>query len=154
MPVTIKELEAQLARSNPKTSSSSSGSAPGLINPSSFQSSGGKPCSQSPRKSIASAKRCDTDMHLNRAVRKASPQRFGSYQSKDQATSALERDKIEAELSMHSFGKRVNIVSGREPRLPKSLLEGRRSDRMMQLKERNYNEDDWFDHPSALKKEE
>jgi len=45
----------------------------------------------------------------------------------------------------YSYGKRENILSGREPKLPRALLEGRRSDRMVELKGRTYNEEDWFD---------
>jgi hypothetical protein len=45
----------------------------------------------------------------------------------------------------YSYGKRVNIITGREPRLPRALVEGRHSDRMVELKGRTYNAEDWID---------
>jgi hypothetical protein len=45
----------------------------------------------------------------------------------------------------YSYGKRENILLGHEPRLPRALLEGRHSNRMVELKGRTYNEEDWLD---------
>jgi hypothetical protein len=61
-------------------------------------------------------------------------------------------DSFTGYAQSYSFGKRENILSGREPKLPRSLLEGRRSDRMVELRGRTYNEEDWFDDSETKEK--
>lgn len=94
-----------------------------------------------------------TDVDFEPAVRRPSYKELGEARLKDQGASASSAEYVKPQRPSHySFGKRENIISGCEPKLPKSLLEGRFSERIMQLKGRGYNEEDWFDDSKAEKK--
>lgn len=80
-------------------------------------------------------------MDFRTATSRSACNRTTRGQQKDKDASAYAVNYVQN----YSFGKRENIISGREPKLPRSLLEGRRSDRMLQVKGRKYNEEDWFD---------
>jgi hypothetical protein len=69
----------------------------------------------------------------------------GKEKAKEESDSASMPQQRNHDRVYHSFGKRTNIIAGLEPKLPRSLLEGRHSERMVQLKGRDYNEEDWFD---------
>jgi hypothetical protein len=144
--------KAQQAKPEEKTSIARSGSSSELRKLSPPRSVGGKPPRQSTGKRMAATNDPDANLDFECAVRKTSLKGTGEDQSKTQGITASSGQNIKPEWFTHSFGKRANIISGREPKLPKSLLEGRRSERMMHLKGRGYNEEDWVDDSKSSKK--
>jgi hypothetical protein len=90
---------------------------------------------------LSSSSEQNADSGLRPATRTQSRNPTGTQPPKNIKTSALAAENVQS----YSFGTAENILSGREPKLPRSLLDGRRSDRMVQLKGRVYNEEDWFD---------
>jgi hypothetical protein len=50
----------------------------------------------------------------------------------------------------HSFGKIQNIVSGVEPKIPRSFLKGRENSDMKEILGRGYGEEDWYEGEAPL----
>jgi hypothetical protein len=46
---------------------------------------------------------------------------------------------------LHSFGKVENMVTGVEPKIPRSFLEGRENSQMKEILGRGYGEEDWYE---------
>lgn len=124
-----------------KTSPSSSESTSKRTTQSPSRSARGKSPNQSTHKPLSSSSQDDAGSGFESATRTSSRNRTGEQPPKDRGESASAAEYAQS----YSFGKRENILSGREPKLPRSLLEGRRSGRMVQVKGRGYNEEDWFD---------
>ena len=97
--------------------------------------------------SQSSGEETDSDLEFKTATSKPACNRAVQGQQMDKDASAHAVNYVQN----YSFGKRENIISGREPKLPRSLLEGRRSDRMLQVKGRMYNEEEWFDDSKSEK---
>lgn len=100
--------------------------------------------------SQSSGEEADSDMDFRSATSRSTRNRHTRGQQNEKDASAYAVNYIQN----YSFGKRENIISGREPKLPRSLLEGRHSDRMLQVKGRTYNEEDWFDDCKSEKQTE
>ena len=118
------------------------------------RSGSGKTPHQSFDKPSSSSNEYDTDSDIEPAVKNASRKRVGGIQPKNAAAPASTAEHVKDEWLGYSFGKRENIISGREPKLPRSLLEGRCSGRMLEIKGRTYNKEDWFDDSDIQKKGE
>ncbi|KAF7510750.1 hypothetical protein GJ744_006116 [Endocarpon pusillum] len=133
---------SKIKSSSSTSSLISSSPSKGAVHPQSH-SFGGK----SPRHgahyllSQSSGEEADSDLEFKTATSEPAGNRTVQGQQKEKEASA----QAVGYAQNYSFGKRENIISGREPKLPRSLLEGRRSDRMLQVKGRMYNEEDWFD---------
>lgn len=97
--------------------------------------------------SQSSGEEADSDLEFKTPTSTLACNRTVHGQQKEKDASA----QAGSHAQNYSYGKRENIISGREPKLPRSLLEGRRSDRMLQVKGRMYNEEDWFDDSKSEK---
>ncbi len=160
LPESIRALTPNLAvqqssKSKMKTSSSTSSSI-------STSKSSPKGTTHSPNHSVgsrsarhgshsllsqSSGEEADSDTNFSAATSRSTCNRTVRGQQKDKDPAACAVNHVQN----YSFGKRENIISGREPKLPRSLLEGRFSDRMLQVKGRTYNEEDWFDDSRSEK---